>query len=929
MSDKKGVTPVLNVLTSLLEDFEILQQHSVQLMGLLEKLDAIELKDAKLIFNLLCSLTCGERADDSMSGLHDEIHMIVRKQLSSAKKIVKHRGIIAAVAMAKALVTMVEQQSQDVMDDNSMTIADLPSGNPQDAATLLTLANTCTLGSPDSVGLYYDQLASMLMTTTNLDHQFMAWLYKLITGEFQNIFITESVPAPVNDIEMSMQYSLNTAEEVDAPIAVNIAELSLRSQYYENNSILTLAPLFRLLRLIHFRQHDKDLSTIDALLGCSVIMPNLNDIYSYDTEQLKQVTDCIFHCINWFREVISAFVTQKNRKLRHKVLERLTDVVSLENLLEKCLESIPEHKLPSSYFDVLSQTSKQLSPSKGANKVTRPRKKQKISDTIINPDDTVASTSAAVTQTTKTTTTTASKKKSKELIKTSENIFREMDTDIILLLRYPLKIDDLSSTVSQSSMVSQTTVLDINQFQFLMKDFVNKLETLSKNKDLGFSHMNVVNLNDLIADSIRLLPYIKKHLNVILSNIDSLLGQTDGCLDSEQIFTPEANNLKTAFALIIKSFNLIFGWSGFQHTKNLNLLKDCLKALRDETQSQMISVKGLSMEFATKTVNYVNYCLYLPSAVNLVQTIQSLYLITSNPELKKKITLISEKLLNKKWYNTNGDLEMGKNSSLHTDTLVKAYLSGASVKTVGGLVGTLQGQVSELKAKDDCLNMLSGINKMNFYIFYRCLCNTLVEAVKIEITSLTNNQHLVLWRATALTMQGLMTVVKAQETRTNLTSFLKSSVGILKIFLSSGIPILEIMLRSKTDEVIEIFKIIQTSTRFLHHLCCYSKYTKDTSLVAYVPQFRLLLESLLYRVKAALVANGCSAAFWMGTLRNRDLHGEDILSQSSMQTDESEQTGSDNEELPPDESEGEETEAPAAEEGGAASDGDSSASEIF
>lgn len=136
------------------------------------------------------------------------------------------------------------------------------------------------------------------------------------------------------------------------------------------------------------------------------------------------------------------------------------------------------------------------------------------------------------------------------------------------------------------------------------------------------------------------------------------------------------------------------------------------------------------------------------------------------------------------------------------------------------------------------------------------------------------------------------------------------------------------MLRSKTDEVVEIFKIMQTSTRFLHHLCCYSKYTKDTSLVAYVPQFRLLLESLLYRVKAALVANGCSAAFWMGTLRNRDLHGEDILSQSSMQTDESEQTGSDNEELPPDESEGEETVA-AAEEEGAASDGDSSASEIF
>lgn len=146
--------------------------------------------------------------------------------------------------------------------------------------------------------------------------------------------------------------------------------------------------------------------------------------------------------------------------------------------------------------------------------------------------------------------------------------------------------------------------------------------------------------------------------------------------------------------------------------------------------------------------------------------------------------------------------------------------------------------------------------------------------------------------------------------------------NLFQVFLASGIPILEIMLRSKTDEVVEIFKIMQTSTRFLHHLCCYSKFTKDSGLVAYVPQFRLLLESLLYRVKAALVANNCSAAFWMGTLRNRDLHGDDILSQSSLQTNES----NEEEELPPDESEEEIVQTDITTEQG---DGDSSGSDIF
>lgn len=49
-----------------------------------------------------------------------------------------------------------------------------------------------------------------------------------------------------------------------------------------------------------------------------------------------------------------------------------------------------------------------------------------------------------------------------------------------------------------------------------------------------------------------------------------------------------------------------------------------------------------------------------------------------------------------------------------------------------------------------------------------------------------------------------------------------------------------------------------------------------------VPAMRSTLEALIYRVKAALVANNCSSAFWMGNLRNKNIHGEEILSQVSL-----------------------------------------------
>ncbi|KAK4881853.1 hypothetical protein RN001_005172 [Aquatica leii] len=896
MSDKKSVTPVLKVLRSLSED-EKMQQHVVHLMGLLEKLDGINLTDVKLVFELLCSLTCGEKCNESMSGLNDEIHMIIRKLLSSCKKLTKHRGIVAAIVMIKTLVSTTEDTNEPIDLDEPILIDDLPAGRTREAAALLDLTNTCTLGCPESVGLLYDELAHMIITSPNICQIFMVWLYQMFTNDFQNTFVVENVPEPINDIDVTMQFSLNADDEVETPISVNIAELTLKSQFYGHSSILILAPLFRLLRLIHYKQHDGNLSSIDALLGCPVILPQLSDINIYDTEQLKQVSDCIFHCINWIRELINAFVTQKNRNLKKKVLDRISDAIKLQEVLEECLENIPDHKLPSSYFDTFSQATKQLSTNTLV-KVSKSKKAQKIPDVSTNFNETAASTSA-VTQKPK---TKATAKKKRDNIFKKECHFRELDTDILLLLRYPLQIDGDISIASTQIPESQMNTININQFKFLMSDFVRKLNTLIKGKDLGLSHITMIKIEDLITDCVKLLSSVKKHLKTVTSALKELVESADGCLDSEQLYSNYAKQLKEGFGFIIECYSLIFGWSGFQHPKNLNLLKGCLKALIDDEETLLISSKGLTLEFTKNLLENVDYCLSLPTAVNLIIILQALYVINPNPELKKQIATTSGKLLSRKWYNDKKSSEVGKDAFLNTNELIKAYLSNATSKTICGLIGTLQEQASNLKTKEDSLEMLVSISSANFHIFYKNLCITLLEIIRSEITSLTNDEHLSLWKFTALSMQGLMTIVKTHETKVNLTSYLKNCIGILKVFLSNGIPILEIMLQSKPTEVLEIFKMIQASTRFLHHICCYSKFKKDVSLMSYVPQFRQVLESLLYRVKATLVANNCSDAFWMGTLKNKNLQGEEILSQSSVRSDDDMSVAVDNEDLPSDDS---------------------------
>ncbi|XP_056647952.1 Fanconi anemia group D2 protein [Diorhabda sublineata] len=887
-SDKVTVTTVLKIISSFTSAKEKLQQHIIILLRLLDKLDAFEPNDVKMVFEILCSLSCGPNANESMSGVQNEIHIIVRKQMGSTKKSIKYRGIISAVVMARNIARTDENDSYELPQTPIKNLSDLPKGPAREAGSILELANICCTGYPDLLGLYYDQLASMLILNHHLDKFFLAWLYETITTDFRKIYVSETIPPPIDDLEMSFQYMLNSSCEMDTTMGINISGLTLT----KNPAILIMAPHFRLLRLLHYRQQDGKLSTIDALLGCSVILPTFNDVDDLGFDQVKNVADCLFHCTNWFRELISGFVTQKNKKLRFRVVKRLENLLQVENNLRKCIGRDPEHKFPASYFDYRLEGNKTTISNNSETKGKNPKKKSKMSATAVDMDDSVNSTVAL--------------QKNKRKISSTKSYngteykvnFRYLDTDTVLLLKYPLKIpiDD------DSTPLTQTVTLDIEQLKFLLKDLVSKLAITTQRKNADFSHLNEVIPLHIITDVGHILPNLDSHLKVMVEKLQKLLEESDGRLDRAEMFSPSALDYKTCFGLIMECFLLIFSWTGFQHSSNLEVLKNMLKSIRSTEQTQSLhSAQRLTIEFINRLAGLHEQCFELPHAVNLIKIMQALYSVTTpTHEIEKKISAVAEKLLSKRWYNSKGILESGRNSNLNIDILVKAYLSSANVETIAALVGTLQDEVGNLNSKEDSLEMLCAINKQNFHVFYNGLCNALLNRIKAEAEALTNNQHIILWTNATVTMQGLMTVAKIQDTKINLACFLKKSIGILKFFLSHGIPMMELMLRSKPDDVVAIFKTMQTCTRFLHHLCCYTKFTKDSSLVAYVPQFRLILESLVYRVKAALVANNCSTAFWMGNLRNRDLQGEEILSQSTVITEDNIRES--DEELPSDDS---------------------------
>lgn len=55
--------------------------------------------------------------------------------------------------------------------------------------------------------------------------------------------------------------------------------------------------------------------------------------------------------------------------------------------------------------------------------------------------------------------------------------------------------------------------------------------------------------------------------------------------------------------------------------------------------------------------------------------------------------------------------------------------------------------------------------------------------------------------------------------------------------------------------------------------------SKDTGLTQFLPAIRAVMETILLRVKSIIVINNCADAFFMGSMKNRDLKGQEIPSQ--------------------------------------------------
>ncbi|KAG8230863.1 hypothetical protein J437_LFUL011503, partial [Ladona fulva] len=273
--------------------------------------------------------------------------------------------------------------------------------------------------------------------------------------------------------------------------------------------------------------------------------------------------------------------------------------------------------------------------------------------------------------------------------------------------------------------------------------------------------------------------------------------------------------------------------------------------------------------------------------------------------------LVCRMFLSREWIGTDGLPETGTGAAVNLGLVMTSFLWGSCVGATGedsplstlhGIIEEVERAADKMKSAKDRLSAFPSVTKSTFHVVYQALATWLVSVVREEEVEVnarmrervaggtqasqvsatsgpTMDKKLDWWQIAVKCLHSLVNISKMQDSRRNLSTLLKKSLQFINLFLSNGMLVLDKALCSHPNKVYAILRELQSSTRFLQHLCCDCKVKGDVGLTTHVPPVKRSLEQLVFRVKDMLLKNNCAVAFWVGNLKNKNLQGEEIVSQ--------------------------------------------------
>ncbi|XP_067908184.1 Fanconi anemia group D2 protein isoform X2 [Heterodontus francisci] len=912
----------LDVLTDLVsQSSSAMAVYAIFVKGILDYMDNLSPQQIRKLFYVLSTLafTRGQEG----SHIQDDMHIVIRKQLSSTISKYKRIGIIGAVMMVGCMAydrSKIELSSSDLPAMSKESL--------RQATALLELVRTCSEHSPEAAALYYDELAN-LVQKGNLDPQVQELIGRSVLDDFQEDFVVDLVPEPDSKYLLPLKSMYNLDEEdTEGGIAINLLPLvsnNMISTGFENAagkqetkkciSPVSLASFFRLLRFCEEMQHNGNLEDIDALLGCPLYVTNLElveKVESLSKQERELLCSLLFHALNWFREVVNAFCKQQDTEMKGKVLLRLQNITQLQLLLEKCIAATPGYVPPLANFDLeITEVPPTIAPAAPAKKGKKDQKDKKQKSEGNKNSSTDSSQTEEPAEESQVQSESAQGKENTEDGKVFVNLpnyrayFRELDTDVFFVLQCGLVTKSLLDTELHTK-ATEVVQLGSAELVFLLEDLSRKLDYMlvatapkkmlflkvKGDRDVGFSHLRQMTPQALAQFTVELLNPLCNHLENAHNYFQVMIAENNGVVDVLGADVKEHQRMAACYQLLLQILNTLFAWCGFAQHENRKLLKLALGVLANRLKAGdgELELEELFRQTFRYLQNFHSSIPYCVSAVTLTQLLIVIAERTLDDQYKEKIASIARGFLCQSWILPNGEKEKGNKYNEALETLLCIYLKHTDdvLKSVEEIAGV---GIPELlnKTKDGNSNTFPTLTRHTFLIFYRVMMRELDKSVKNIPAGMQSDstevqiERLLRWNVAVRDFHILVNLVKVFDSRPVLGVCLKHGRLFIESFLKQGMPLLDYSFKKHREDVQSLLKTLQLSTRQLHHMCGHTKLNQDTNLTNHVPPLKKLLELFVYRVKAMLTINKCQEAFWLGNLKNRDLQGEEILSQASQQ----------------------------------------------
>ncbi|NXT33707.1 FACD2 protein, partial [Pelecanoides urinatrix] len=899
----------LDVLTDLvLLHTSLLMRYATFVKTILDSTQKLNPCQIRKLFYILSTLAFSQRQEGSY--IQDDMHMVIRKWLSSTVPNHKQMGIIGAVTMIGSVAL-----KRNEGDGSSLERPELNSERDGQLSTLLDLVGFCCEQTPEVLALYYDELASLIEKQKgNLDLQLLDEFGKSLVEDFPSDFVVDLNPTVDGSFLFPVKSLYNLDEdESQGAIAINLLPLvsqselgrvtdAMSNQSKRVVSPICLSPCFRLLRLYTGEQNSGSLEEIDALLGCPLYLTDLEiegKLDSLSKQEREFLCSLLFYALNWFREVVNAFCQQQDAEMKGKVLTRLQNITELQNVLGKCLAATPGYVPPPATFDSEALEAVLSVNAVGPVRKKNGRKKKTDGSKAGSADHSQADDSSEGnqpdTELSELEKTAAEREAGNPLaqLQSYRLYFRELDLEVFTVLHCGLLTKSVLDTEMHTE-AREVVQLGPAELCFLLDDLCWKLEHVltpgsarrapfpkASYKDIGFSHLCQRSPKEVAMCVVKLLKPLCNHMENMHNYFQVIVIQNRGVEDEPGVNIQEHQLMCSCYQQLLLTFRSLFAWNGFSRHENTDLLRSALQVLADRLKPGETEFLLLE-ELISESFHYLlNFQQSVPSFHCAFTLTQLLIAIAEKPMAgwkKEKMASLAKQFLCQSWVKPSGDREKGSQftSALHTllcvylehtDNILKAI---EEISSVG---------VPELinSAKDGCSSTYPTLSRQTFPVFFRVMMAQLESSVKSipagkpSDSSEVQLEKLLRWNIAVRNFHILVNLVKVFDSRPVLSICLKYGRLFVEAFLKLAMPLLDYSFKKHRDDVQSLLKTLQLSTRQLHHMCGHSKIRQDIGLTNHVPLLKKSLEQFVYRVKAMLAFNHCQEAFWVGILKNRDL----------------------------------------------------------